>query len=157
LWPLFGLGLLFLALGAERVWRLRRQPTTVTKSSINAVLFSVGLAGPAYSFVTAASALYPFTQALWHLMVCGLIAALELTFLSLTTPHVPRSAPPRILPHPAAVPPLLPPTQADALPPDIPSPGIAHVSDHDSTTIVYLVVCPPYVSWGPPQPVLGNI
>src|SRR5699024_4502414 len=75
-WILFGLGLLFLALGAERVWRLRQQPAPVTKSSINAVLFSVGLAGPAYSFVTAGSALYPFTQALWHLMVCVLIGEL---------------------------------------------------------------------------------
>src|SRR5699024_12127386 len=81
-WILFGLGLLFLALGAERVWRLRRQPATVTKSSINAVLFSVGLAGPAYSFVTADSALYPFTQALWHLMVCVLIGDRKSTRLN---------------------------------------------------------------------------
>src|SRR5690625_1292177 len=156
-WILFGLGLLFLALGAERVWRLRRQPATVTKSSINAVLFSVGLAGPAYSFVTADSALYPFTQALWHLMVCVLIGALELTFLSLRIQHVPRRAIARIIIQSAAVAALLLATQADALRRNIPSQGIEHVSDHDATTIVYLVVFPAYVIWGLSQPVFGNI
>src|SRR5699024_11563369 len=34
---------------------------------------------------------------------------------------------------------------------------IEHVSYHDATTIVYLVVFPAYVIWGLSQPVFGNI
>src|SRR5699024_6555319 len=123
-WILFGLGLLFLALGAERVWRLRRQPATVTKSSINAVLFSVGVARPSYSFVIADCTSFPCAEALWHVIVCDLIGALELMFLSLRIQHVAWRAIARSILQSAAVVALLLSTQADALRRNIPSQGI---------------------------------
>lgn len=155
--PFIALGACAIALGIDRLARLRDEPATLTQKALVVSLFSIGIGAPAYGtrFITAP--FYDVGNTMWHIAATVLVGALELVFLTLRIKDVPARSVHRVLARAGAMTLLLAIAWPVAQAGNGPTQGVDTLLEHDFPSLVSLLLFPIYVIWGLSQVVVFSV
>lgn len=147
-WIFFALALGSIALGFERLWRLRNEPITLSHAAYLLILFSLGLTAATYSTMPMTANFHNIGLGLWHTMLGVLIGGVEVMMLTLRQAEVRKSDVKAIVWRSGIVTAVLFTTWLLGFAQDGPMYNISISASRDPATMIHLVVFPVYIIWG---------
>lgn len=147
-WFFLALAALSVALGFERMWRMRNQPATLSHVAYLVVLFAMGYLSGAYATMPLTAGFFNFGLGSWHVMLGILIGGVEVMMLTLRKEEPKRSQVKRIVWRSGLITLVLLVTWLLGFAQAGPMYNISVSAPRNTATLIHLVVFPLYIVWG---------